>query len=256
VRPLLGKRILVTRTREQASKLASLLADRGAVPVLLPTIRTGPPSDWGPLDLAIANLRRYDWAIFTSINGVQFVLDRLACHQLDGRALAQLRLGAIGPATAAALTHLGLTVACVPSAYVAEAIVDEMRQFDLVGQRILLPRAQEARAILGEGLRRQGALVDDVAAYQTRPDGDAEAARQLFRDGEIDVVTLTSSSTVRNLIGLLADRSSSFLGGVVVASIGPITSQTIREFGIAVDVEATEHTMPGLVSALERHHWE
>ncbi len=250
-RPLFGKRVLITRAREQAGTLAALLAERGAIPLELPTIRLEPPADWGPADRAIEALDQYAWAIFTSANGVRYFFERLEHHGYDVRALKGVCLGAIGPATADALLALHLRVEFCPAEYVAEAIVEGMKQFDLAGKRVLLPRAQDVREVLAEGLSRQGALVDDVAVYRTLPAGDPDAARRLFDDEEVDVVTFTSSSTVRHLVGLLGNQARELLGRVTVATIGPITSQTARELGLTVQIEAPEHTIPGLVAALE-----
>lgn len=250
-RPLFGRRVLITRTREQASALAALLAERGAVPIELPTIRLEPPADWAPVDRAIDQLESYAWAVFTSTNGVRFFFERLQQRGLDARALKGVRLAAIGPATAAALASWHLQVDFSPAEYVAEAIVAGLARFDLAGQRVLLPRAQEAREVLAEGLAGQGARVDEVAVYQTRPAGDPDLARRLFDEGRVDVVTFTSSSTVRNLVRLLGDHASQRLARSTIASIGPITSQTARELGLPVDVEAADHSIPGLVRALE-----
>jgi uroporphyrinogen III methyltransferase/synthase len=250
--PLSGKRVLITRTREQARTFAALLAERGAIPIELPTIQTEPPAEWAPVDRAIESLDRYAWILFTSTNGVRYFFERIAHHGRDGRELEGIRIGAIGPATAAALATLHLRVDFSPTEYVAEAVVEGMKQFDLTGQRVLLPRAQDVREVLAEGLRRQGALVDDVAVYQTRPTGDPDAARRLFEEGKVDVVTFTSSSTVRNLVGLLGNQARDLLAAVTIASIGPITSQTARALGLTVQIEASEHTIPGLVEALEK----
>ena len=252
-RPLFGRRVLITRTREQAGTLAKLLAERGAIPIELPTIRTEPPADWTAVDRAIQSLDQYAWAIFTSVNGVRYFFERIDFHGLDARALKGVRLGAIGPATAGALGERYLRVDFSPGEYVAEAVVEGMKRFVLAGQRVLLPRAQDVREVLADGLASQGALVDDVAVYQTRPAGDAVFAQRLFDEHQVDVVTFTSSSTVRNLVRLLGDRARDLLRSVTVAGIGPITCQTARDLGLAVDVEATEHSIPGLVAALEEH---
>ncbi|MBX6771788.1 MAG: uroporphyrinogen-III C-methyltransferase [Chloroflexi bacterium] len=251
-RPLFGKRVLITRTREQASVLAALLAERGAIPIELPTIRTLPPDDWGPCDRAIAALDQYDWIIFTSVNGVRFFFQRLEERGLDVRALKGIRLAAIGPATAGALAAYRLRVDFCPSEYIAEAIVEGMGQFDLRGRRILLPRAREAREVLAEGLAARGALVDEVAVYQTGPASTPEEALALFENGGIDIATFTSSSTVRNLVALLGDRARPLLSSVLVACIGPITARTARDLGLTVQIEAQEHSIPGLVAAIEQ----
>ncbi|MGH2457839.1 MAG: uroporphyrinogen-III C-methyltransferase, partial [Chloroflexota bacterium] len=252
-RPLFGKRVLITRTREQVGTLAKLLTERGAIPIELPTIRTEPPVDWAPVDRAIQQLDRYAWAIFTSVNGVRYFFGRLEHHGLDPRALKGVRLGAIGPATAGALAEWRLRADFSPSDYVAEAIVEGMKQFDLAGQQVLLPRAQDVREALAVGLASQGARVDDVAVYQTLPAGDTTYAQRLFDENQVDLVTFTSSSTARNLVRLLGDRAQDLLARVVVAGIGPITCQTARDLGLTVRVEATEHSIPGLVAAVERY---
>lgn len=249
---LTGLRVLVTRAREQAEAFSEALAARGALPIELPTIRFDPPDDWAPVDAAIDALAEYDWVIFTSVNGVRFFTERLRQLGRGPEALRAVHLGAIGPATARALDGYDLTVAFVPTTYVAEAIVEELGRIELSGRRVLLPRAREAREVLARGLQDRGARVDEVAVYQTRPDGDPAAAQRLFEDQQIDVVTFTSSSTVRHLCQLLGDRAPEMLRGAIVASIGPVTSQTARELGLAIQVEAEEHTMPGLVAAIEQ----
>jgi uroporphyrinogen III methyltransferase/synthase len=252
-RPLFGRRVLVTRTREQAGTLAALLRERGAESIELPTIHVSPPTDWDEVDRAIGRLAEYDWVIFTSANGVRYFFERLDARGLDARALGGARLATIGPATAAVLGQFRLKADFVPTEYVAEAVVEEMGRFDLAGRRVLLPRAREAREVLATGLAARGAVVDEVAVYETRPAGDADEARRLFASRQIDVVTLTSSSTARNLVQLLGEGYRDALRDVVIASIGPITSQTARDLGLSVQVEAAEHTIPGLVEALEKH---
>lgn len=250
-RPLFGKRVLVTRAREQSGTLAALLEERGAIPVELATIQIEPPTDWTPVDRAIDDLAHYAWAIFTSANGVRWFFDRLEQRGSDVRALEGVRIAAIGPSTTAAIKALHLQADFTPSEYVGESFVAGMQRFDLKGQRVLLPRAQDAREVLVDGLRDQGAIVDDVAVYQTRPAGDPDYIQRLFRERQIDVVTLTSSSTARNLVTLLGNEAQSLLASVRIASIGPITSQTAASLGLTVHVEAAEHTVPGLVTALE-----
>jgi uroporphyrinogen III methyltransferase / synthase len=253
-RPLFGKRVLVTRTREQAGTLRVLLEERGAVAIELPTIQVGPPDDWGPVDRAIGRLDRFDWAIFTSVNGVRFFFERLAQRGEDVRVLKGVRLGAIGPATAAALAEQRIRVDFVPGEFVAEAIVEEMRRFELRGKRVLLPRAAEVREVLADGLTAQGAQVEDVAVYRTRPAGDPVAARGYFESGGVDVAAFTSSSTVRNLVALLGDAAQTLLSQVVIACIGPVTAAQARELGLTVQIEAAEHSIPGLVGALEEYY--
>jgi len=249
VQPLFGLRVLVTRSRAQAGRLSARLRALGAEPVEFPSIEVLPPEDWTGLDGAIARLHRYDWVIFTSVNGVRFFWERLERAGKDARALAGARLGAIGPATAEALRRYGLRADLVPSRYVAEAILAEIGPVE--GRYILLPRADIARPALAEGLRAAGAMVDEAVAYRTvrTSQEDAERVRRALANGEIDVLTFTSSSTVRNFLAAL-DPAPPLPEGVVVACIGPITARTAREMGLPVHVTAAEHTIEGLIRAL------
>ncbi len=253
-RPLFGKRVLVPRTREQAGELSHLLAEAGADPLELPTISVRPPTDWGPLDKAIARLRRYGWVCFTSVNGVRSFFQRMEDLGLDARALGHCRLAAIGPATARALGECRLRPDLVPNDYTSAGLLAELGQAIPPGQRVLLPRADIATEELADGLRRLGIKVDDAAAYRTEiPRGPSAEAQALFRDGKVDVVTFTSSSTVKGLLALLGPEKAA-LDRCVVACIGPVTSATARELGLHVDIEASEHTIPGLVQALAEHY--
>lgn len=251
-RPLFGRRIVVTRARAQAAALTGSLRDLGAEVLELPTIRIEPPSDTGALDAAVARLGDYDWIVFTSANGVRCVFERLTSMGLDARRFGRARVCAIGPATARALADRGITADLVPQRFVAESLVGALRGQETIGpgSRVLIARAAEARELLPEALSATGAKVDLVAAYQTVPDGrgGGELARRII-DGEIDWITFTSSSTVRNFVRLVGREAAAcrrFHGAV----IGPITAQTAREAGIEVAVEATEYTVPGLVRAL------
>jgi len=252
-RPLFGQRVLVTRTRQQASALSRRLRALGAAVIELPTIRIAPPDDWAPLDHAISDLPTYDWLVFTSVNGVGHFWARLVQAGLDARALHSVRLAAIGPATAAALKARGLWADCVPDKYVAEAVAAGLG--DVGGLRILLPRADIARLALADLLREGGAEVVEVVAYRTlRPQIAADELRQLL--ARVTVATFTSSSTVRNLAAMARDAGldlSQQLGDVTVACIGPITAETAREMGIPVQIVAKEYTIGGLVEALVNH---
>jgi uroporphyrinogen III methyltransferase/synthase len=248
-RPLSGRRIVVTRARAQASDFAQALEALGAEVVQLPTIRIAPAEDEGPLLRAAAEAGTFDWIVFTSVNGVERFWDALARQKRDARALGGVRVCAIGPATAAELERRGIVPDVVPDEFVAEAAVQALAAADeLRGRRILLPRAEIARAVLPEQLRALGAEVVEVTAYTTVQDGtDAERVRGLIERGEVDVVTFTASSTVRNFV----DLAGADVGAAKVASIGPITSGTARELGLTVDVEAAEYTIPGLVRAIQ-----
>ena len=248
--PLFGMRVLVTRSRQQAGVLGQLLSAEGAEPIELPTIEIAPLEDFGPLDNALERIGSYAWAVFTSTNGVDAAFGRLAEAGRDARWLGGVRVAAIGPATAAALADRGVVADYVPDTFTTSAVAEGFGRFDVGGARVLLLRADIAPEALAEGLRRLGAEVDSVAAYRTlKPSGAGERARELLGSGSIDVATFTSSSTVRNLVELLG-RDRALLERVRIASIGPVTSATARELGLRVDVEAREHTVPGLVRAL------
>ena len=247
--PLFGLRVLVTRSRQQASVLSRLLAAEGAEPVELPTILIEPLDDFSELDAAITRVADYDWTVFTSTNGVDALFSRLRALGRDARALGGVRVGAIGPATAAALADRGVVADFVPDTYTTEAVAKGFSAFDMSEARLLLPRADIATDTLSSGLRELGAKVDEVDAYRTvTPPDSGERARELLAGG-VDMVTFTSSSTVRNLVGLL-DGDVRLLDGVRVVSIGPVTSATARELGVDVSVEATEHTVAGVVAAV------
>ncbi len=258
-RPLFGKRILVTRTRAQASVLCDMLAQRGAQPVELPTIQIQPMDDYTELDRELSAIRGYDWLILTSANAVDVVFERLSALGADARTLHGVSVGAIGPATAARLRRYGISADFLPQAFVAEAVVEGMQAYNLRGKRVLLPRADIARSALDEGLAAQGASVKCIAAYRTITPPDAAArARSILAEG-IDIATFTSSSTVRNLISLLNDAdfgdsaAPALLKNVTIACIGPITAQTAAELGIAPHIVASEYTVAALVDAVEAY---
>ncbi|MBV8845594.1 MAG: uroporphyrinogen-III C-methyltransferase [Bryobacterales bacterium] len=244
--PLFGKRIVVTRDRRQAAELARPLEELGAEAISLPTIEIQPAADTTPLDRAIARIRTYDWLIFTSVNGVRFFIERLDASHRDLRAVSA-KICAIGPATAAALQALHLKVDLMPQEYVAESLVEAFTEERLSGRRILLPRAAVARDLVPTELTRRGAHVDVVEAYRTVPPADlAEHAAEVLARNPHWIV-FSSSSTVKNLEKAIEPGS---LQGIKIASIGPITSKTIGECGLEVDVEANPHTIDGLVAAI------
>ena len=249
-KPLFGKRILVTRTRSQASKLVSLLEELGAECLEIPTIKIVPPESFAPLDEAIGRLEHFDWVIFTSVNGVEFFFKRLLAQGKDARALSRARIAAIGAATAEALKARGLLVDLMPQEFRAEGLIEALEREGVSGSQILIPRAREAREILPERLKELGAEVEVVPAYETvLPEEEAEAARRALKEG-VDAVTFTSSSTVKNLLRMLGEEAKELLKGVVLASIGPITSETLRRAGLEPTCEAKEYTIPGLVEAI------
>lgn len=256
-KPLFGRRVVVTRSRSQASDLSAALAEAGALPVEFPTIKVVPPSDgYAALDEAITRLRAsdvpyYDWLLFTSVNGVEQFFSRLETVG-DVRDLKGIRLGAIGPATAAALERRCLKPDFVPAEYRAEGVIEGLVELGVAGQRVLIPRAREAREILPEKLAEAGAEVDLVPAYETIPDqSGAGELKEMLDAGDIDIVTFTSSSTVKNLVAILDGYDFTRLPAeVTVACIGPITAETARDLGLRVDLVADSYTIPGLVEAL------
>ena len=253
-KPLFGKRVLVTRSRAQASVLSEILQQEGAEPVEVPTIEFSPVDDYSAVDKAITSLNSYSWVIFTSANGVEAFFDRMGALNLDSRAFGGVKVGAIGPSTAATLAQRGIVADMVPPEYVSEAIVQAMQKKDLKGARILLPRADIGREVLAGGLASLGAQVEQLPIYRTTvPEGSGDKARGLLGNGNIELVTFTSSSTVVNLLSLL-DGDVKLLTNVLVACIGPITARTAQEKGLEVDIVAQEHTIPGLVSAMKHYY--
>lgn len=252
---LAGRRIVITRRREQAEGLREALRKRGARVVELPTIALSAPRSWRPLDVAIRRLERYHWVVFTSANGVESFWRRLTRQRKSARALQKLRIAAIGPATAAALKRHRLRPAVIPEEYRAEGLIKALQKERWRGQRVLLARAAVARAVLPQALRRRGARVDVVETYRTVvPAGSKKLVRRIFGRHKPDAITFTSSSTVRNFFALLGRQAARHvLRGVAVAAIGPVTSRTARALGLRVAVEAKSYTMPGLIQALERY---
>ncbi len=249
-KPMFGKRVLVTRTRSQASMLSELLSHEGAEPIEVPAIEIAPLTDYSAVDQAISSLSDYDWAIFTSANGVRATFERMESLNLDSRAFGCTKVAAIGPATAEALALYGIRADCVPTQYVSEAVIDALALLGLRGERVLIPRANKGRVELVQGLENLGADVHDLPIYCTVvPEGSQKLAQELLKGGNIDVVTFTSSSTVTNLIHLL-DGDHGMLRNALVACIGPITADTARRAGLHVDIVAQEYTVSGLVSAM------
>lgn len=257
-RPLFGRRIVVTRAREQASDFKSMLTELGAHCIEFPTIGIEPPPSWEPLDAAISRLSTYHWIIFTSVNGVRFFMERLWEAGSDVRALKGIRLAAIGPKTAEAVGKYGLRLDLVPGEYRAEAILEELSGEKLEGQRFLMPRALVARDILPETLTRKGAHVDVVPAYQTvLPKHQSSDILSLFQQGDIDCLTFTSSSTVSNFFSLFQrDEILPLLKKVVIACIGPITAETAKKYDLSVNVMPSDYTIPGLVEAIRSYFEE
>jgi uroporphyrinogen-III synthase len=246
----MGQRVVITRAREQADDFERHLVARGAIPLAFPAIAFVPPADnYAALDTALQQLASFDWAVFTSVNGVIHVWQRLEALGLDTQAFAHLRLAAIGPATAEELTARGLSVDVVPERYVAESLLEAMP--NPVGLRFLLPRADMAREALRTGLQAAGAEVVEVPAYHTiRVDPSPDALAEL--DLGVDLLTFTSSSTVHNFVAQVGpERAQRLAGRARIAVIGPITADTVREHGLRVDIVATAYTIAGLIEAIE-----
>ena len=249
--PLFGKRILVTRARQQASSLGHLLLEYGAIPVEIPAIKIKPSLASDNLEQAILDLKNYDWLIFTSVNGVDAFFHRLYALKLDARWLSNLRLGAIGQATAKALEERGIRADYVPKTYTSKGFLSGLKNYNLTKCRILLPRADIADKELARGITRLGANVDEISVYQTVANTEAiSRGKEMLKAGEIDIVTFTSASTVTNLITSLGQEWQ-VINKAVIACIGPKTAATATEAGLRVEVVARKHTIPGLVEALE-----
>lgn len=254
-RPLFGKRVIVTRSREQASDFSALLEKYGAEPIEFPTIETVAPKDWKEIDRAIKNLPKYDWAIFTSVNGVKYFVERLKKHGKDIRELKGINICAIGPATAKAIEDLGIRVDLVPKEYRAEAIIEGLGKNKIKGRRFLLPRALKAREVLPEEIKRLGGKVDVVSAYRTiKPKEKTDDIRKMFQEKKFDVVTFTSSSTVENFVSMFKKGEiAGLLQDVAVASIGPITRDTASTLGIKTNIMPEKYTIPALTEAIVQY---
>jgi uroporphyrinogen III methyltransferase/synthase len=252
-RPLFGKRILVTRPKSQAPAFSELIAAAGGEAFECPTIEVVPPEDWGPLDRALERLSAYNWLVFTSVNGIAPFMARLSETQRDVRALAGLKICCIGPRTAEALSSYGLRADVVPDQFQAEGILEILDERQVRGARMLIPRALVAREILPDQLRLRGATVDVVPVYRTiRPALASDRLIEQFRARAIDIVSFTSSSTVRNFVEVFSsqDEMVRLVGGTTVACIGPITAATAQEVGLTVHMMAGQNTVPALADAI------
>jgi uroporphyrinogen III methyltransferase/synthase len=253
-RPLFGKRIVVTRAREQASDFLACLSELGAECVEFPTIEVIPPSSWKELDRAIGNLESYQWLVFTSVNGVKYFFERLEDSGQDVRNLKGIRIAAIGPKTADAIHGKGVKPDLVPEEYRAEAVVEAFRKHRVAGSRILLPRAAEAREVLPQELEKMEATVEVVEAYRTvKPEGDRDEIRAMLGKGDIHMVTFTSSSTVNNFMEMFegeSDQLLKWMEKVTVACIGPVTAKTAEERGLSVRITPSDYTIEALAKAI------
>jgi uroporphyrinogen-III synthase len=254
---LTGIRVLVGRARHQAGSLSAELRQQGAEVLEIPFIEIRKLRSFKPLDSALRNLDSYDWLILTSANGVEALWDRLAKLRATTPSAAGsgLRVAAIGPATKKAIEQRGLHVDIVPKQYVAESVVRSLKA-KVTDKRVLLVRAKVARDVIPRELRKAGAHVDVIEAYETIvPQSSRKRLQAALKNPKKrpQVVTFTSSSTVKNFVELLGARKAK-LDGVLMSSIGPVTSATLRQHGLKVDIAAKEFTIPGLVAAIVRHY--
>jgi uroporphyrinogen III methyltransferase/synthase len=253
-KPLFGRRIVVTRPRAQAASFIERLADAGAEVVPCPTIEIVPPASWEPLDAAIRRLQEFDWLVFTSVNGVRMFFDRLRVLGRDVRALHRARLAAVGPQTAEELQERGLLPDVVPTEFRAEGVAQAMEAAAVKGQRVLLPRAAGAREILPALLRDAGATVEEVHSYETVVARvDVGEVRDLLERGAVDLVTFTSSSTVRNFLALVGSDAVDLLRRTKIGCIGPITADTATDAGLQVAIQPAAYTVPAFTEAILQH---
>ena len=254
-RPLLGKGVVVTRAREQASSFLRLLEDLGACCYEFPTIAIRPMPEYSRLHAAFAALDAYDWLIFTSVNGVRVFWQELKACGLDSRRLGGCSVAAIGPATAEALQENGIIPDFVPGQYVAEAVVRGLKEQGITGARVLIPRAEQAREVLPEALQQAGAAVEVLPVYSTQP-AESSGAEILehMAAGRVQFITFTSSSTVSNFFQLVSPEAlRPFVPGQVkLACIGPITARTLKQFGFQADLQPEDYTIPALAACLAR----
>lgn len=251
-RPLFGKCILVSRTREQASVLSERLLELGAEPVEFATIELSDPVSWEPVDQAIANIKDYDWILFTSVNGVKRFFQRVQQQGQDIRDLHRAELGAVGPVTAQALHARGLSVAKQPQEFTTDALALSFSEAEIAGKKILIPRANQARQEIITLLEQRGAQVEVVPVYQiNQPDYSEEELKALFEPGKVDVLSFASSATVQNFVELLKDTP--YLASALklpVKAIGPITANTAKELGFKNIQTASVYTIEGLVELM------
>lgn len=251
-KPLFGKRVVVTRSRDQASVFAEMLIDRGATTVEFPTIDVVPPASWAELDRALAEIESYTWIVFTSGNAIRFFMERLRALNKDIRLLKGVNICVVGQKTAEALESFGLRPDLIPSEFKAEGVLAALGGTKVKGLKFLIPRAKVAREIIPDKLREQGAMVTVATAYENiRPAADLERVRKLFEERKITAVTFTSSSTVHNFIEILGQKEyKALMQGVTVACIGPVTAKTADEYGMRTDIMPKEYTIPAMVDAM------
>ncbi|SKC75590.1 uroporphyrinogen-III C-methyltransferase [Maledivibacter halophilus] len=256
-RVLFGKRVLVTRTRLQVSKLSEKIEALGGEAIEFPTIEITPNDDYTKLDKAIGEIGKYKWIIFTSVNGVKYFLNRMKKLRVDVRTIKGAKICAIGPATAGKLNEMGFLVEYIPEEYKAEGLIEILKDRIEEGDNILLPRADIARKVLEEKLIKLGANVDNVAVYNTIiPRYERGELANILKNKIIDIITFTSSSTARNFFKILGKENLNLLDNINIAAIGPITAKTAKELGMNVEIEAKEYTIDGLVEAIINYYYD
>jgi len=254
-KPLAGKRIVITRARKQAETVARSIEELGGDVIDFPTIEICPPESFAEFDAALDKLSLYDWVIFTSVNSVEPFLERLKLRGKTAEALSAHKVGAIGAETAKRLEAARIRASLVPERYQAEGILDAISPEEICGKRVLIPRAAEAREILPATLRKWGAVVDVVVAYRTElPRLDVHPLSDLLVERKVDVITFTSSSTVRNFVRLFGGRKLGEIArGSTIACIGPITAATVEELGGRADIVADQFTVKDMLRAIVEH---
>lgn len=251
-KPLFGKGIVITRPEDQAEELSRLLSEQGARIILFPTVRIVPPDSWQDLDGCICRLEDYSWIVFTSANGVTFFFRRLAEQGGDVRDLKGIRICTIGPATAAAIERRGIRVDLMPDEFFSEGVVRAFAGRNIAGKKILLPRAAEARDVIPAGLSGMGAEVEQIVVYRTVNSGRKKGELEGFiKEKKVDVITFTSSSTVKNFIEIMGPGE--LPEAIGIACIGPVTVAAAREAGMRVDIFQERYTIPSLVEAIVQH---
>ena len=253
--PLAGKKILITRARKQSTEFTTGLKKLGAEVIEFPTIEIFPPLSWKNLDRAISQLKSYDWIIFTSANGVNFLFQRFKERGENRRSFSSSKICAIGPATAEQLKKKGARVDYIPKEFVAESILRGFKRMGIEGKKILLARAKKARDVLPHGLKKMGATVDVVEVYRTvKPKGGAMRLKRLLEKKEVDVITFTSSSTVSHFAELLKGTDlKKALKDIAIACIGPVTARTAKKLGVKVQIQPEEYTIPALTRAIAKY---
>jgi uroporphyrinogen III methyltransferase/synthase len=250
-KPLTGKKILITRARDQSGEFATQLKNLGAEVIEFPTIEIVPPIRWKELDRAIDRLNSYDWVLFTSANGVNFFWQRFR-EKGKRRLPPSLKICAIGPATAHQLKEKKISVDYMPKEFVAESILKGLDKMEIRRKRILLARAKKGRDVLPRGLNKMGADVDVVELYRAvKPKGGSRQLKKILSEERIDAVTFTSSSTVEHFVELLKKEDlKQLLKKIAIACIGPVTAKTAKEWGMRVQIQPREYTVPALTQAI------